>query len=310
MSGGSVDRTLVAATAWLMEQDGPEAAIAAHEADVADPDGARRWIRRILDAQAPDGSWDGRLLETATALLDIRELRAAAQLREQDPGVGRGLEWLRGRRGLPGRWTDGCSPRRHEQGLCHHFAGGFFSPAPPEEPREEAALRCGVLVTGDPQVRFVASATALRCLLRWGDDGSDARLHLKALRRVVDLWPDRPPEGLSTVALLATIHVLLHSPVPEDRRSAEAGLRIVAGRQRGDGSWVDIDPFQALEVFTDADAAGIAPEQSHDALWHGARLLVSTQKSDGSWGGDQAQRRALVAWRTLRRLEPREPRAE
>lgn len=304
MSDGNVERTLVAATSWLLDQEGPEAVIAAHEADLTpDHDDARRRIRRLLDRQEPGGSWDRDLLKTASALLDIREIRAAAGLREQDPGVGRGLDWIRGRRSLPGRWTDGCSPRRHEQGLCHHFVGGFFSPSPPEEPRDEAVLRCGLPVTGDSEIRFVASATALRCLLCWGDHGRDTRLHLEALRRVVKLWPDGPPEGLSMVALLAAVHALLHSPGPEDRRAAEAGLRIVAGRQRGDGSWVDIEPFQALDVFTDADAAAIAPELSLEALWHGARLLASTQKSDGSWGGEQPGRRSLIAWRTLRRLE-------
>lgn len=305
MTAGSVERALKAAQAWLVEQDAPEAAIAAHEAGVADDQAeAKRWVRRLLDEQDPDGAWGGDLTATATALMTVEEIRTAASIREQDPGIGRALDWLRARRGVPGSWSDGCSRGRHRLGLCHHFLGGFFSPAPPEVPLEGTALRNGVTATTDAEARFIASATALRCMLPWTRATGDARLHLEGLRRVVDLWPQAPPLGLSTVSLLAAIHVLLQSPVAADCEAAARALRLVAGRQRGDGSWVDTDPFQALEVFGQAVSDDVSREQAHRALWHGARLLISTQKSDGSWGGEQAPRRALIAWRTLRRVDP------
>lgn len=310
MTADSVARSLAAAHDWLVARDAPEACIEAHESGGA-PDlaTAHRWIRRILDEQDAAGSWNGSLLETATALMTLGEIRTAAGIREQDPGIGRGLEWIRERRGVAGAWTDGCSPERHERGTCHHFSGGFFSPAPPEVPLVEGALRSGVSAAGDLEVRFVASATALRCLLRWSTPGPDARLHLEGLRRVVRLWPDSPPPELGTVALLAAVHALLQSSAPEDGAAADHGLRVIAGKQRGDGSWVETDPFQALEVFADAEAAATAPDRSLNALWHGARLLVSTQKPDGSWGGDHAPRRALIACRTFRRLDPLTPRS-
>lgn len=305
MTSGSVERALMAAQEWILGLDAPEAVIIAYEAGLSsDPTGARRWIRRILDAQDTAGAWGGDVTATAAALLTLAEIRTAASLREQEPGIGRALDWLRDRRGVPGAWSDGCSEERHRIGVCHHFLGGFFSPGPPEVPAEEARLRSGVRAVGDGNVRFVASATALRSVLEWAQPSRDTRLHLEALRRVVALWPESPPGGLSNTALLAAVHALLLSPAAEDRAAAQHGLRVLAGKQRGDGSWVETDPFQALEVFARAEQVGVAPERAHGALWHGARLLVSSQRSDGSWGGEEASRRTLVGWRTLRSVDP------
>lgn len=303
MTPTNVERAIAAALEWLAGQDAAEGAIAVHEAgDAESPESARRWVRRLLDEQDPTGAWDGDLVRTAGALSMIHELREAASLREQDPAVGRGLDWLRGRRGVPGAWTDGCTPERHGKALCHHFAGGFFSPGPPEVPFEEAWLPSGVKVEGDAEVRFAASVLALRCTLRWGDITPDARLHLNALRRVV---LDRAgAASLSRAVLLEAVHGLLLSSSAEDLAAADHGLQAVAGRQRGDGSWVDLDTFQAVEVFGLASELGVAPERTEQALWHGARLLVSTQQADGSWGREHGARRCLIALRTLGRVDP------
>lgn len=298
-----MERAAAAALRWLDAQDSPESAIAAHEAGTAGSDEeARRWVRRLLDEQGPEGGWAGDLGSTARTLLTIRELRDAASLREQDPGVGRALDWLRGRRGAPGAWTDGCSGDRHARGLCHHFAGGFFAPGPQETTFGEGRLHAGAGVTGDAAVRFVASVTALRALLAWNEPGPDGRLHLAVLRRLMDLWSEGEEVALPATALLEAVHALIHSPVEDDRAAAERGLLLAAGRQRGDGSWVDLDPFHALEVFGAAAGAGIAAERAGRALRHGARLLTSSQQTDGSWGRDQGTRRALIAIRTIRRV--------
>lgn len=306
MTSGSVERALEAAQRWIEAQDAPEAVIAAHDAGRAvDPDSAKRWVRRILADQDAGGSWGGGLLATAEALRTLAEIRAAASLGEQDPGIGRAIDWLRARRGVPGAWSDGCTKERHRAGTCHHFLGAFFSPAPPEVPQERVRLRSGAHASGDAEVRFVASACALDAILQWVEPSRDARLHLEGLRRVVGLWPDAPPTELSTVSLLSAIKPLIRSTAEEDRRAAERGLRTLAGRQRGDGSWVDTDPFQALEVFSLSESAAVDPERSRRALWHGARLLIAAQKSDGSWGGEEPVGRAFIAWKTLRRVDPR-----
>lgn len=308
MTSGSVERALEAAQSWLEAQDAPEALIVAHEAGrAADPEAARRWVRRILADQDTGGSWGGELLATSEALRTLAEIRTAASLGEQDPGIGRAIDWLRARRGVPGAWSDGCTTDRHRAGTCHHFLGAFFSPAPPEVPQERVQLRSGARVEGDAEVRFVVSVCALDSILQWVEPSRDALLHLEGLRRVIGLWPDTPPSELSTVSLLSAIKALLRSPAEDDRAAAEGGLRVLAGRQRGDGSWVDTDPFQALEVFSLSESAGVDPDRSRRALWHGARLLVAAQKSDGSWGGEEPVGRAFIAWKTLRRVDPRAP---
>lgn len=308
MRAASVDRTLAAAQAWLASQEAPESAIAAHEAGLATSnDPAKRWITRILSEQDPGGAWGGELLTTAEALLTIHELRSAGQVVEQDPAIGRTHDWIASRRGVAGSWADGCSPDRHRQGLCHHFIGGFFSPAPPEVPYAEARLRVGARLTGDSEVRLVSSITALRSALSWGVRARDDALHLAALRHLVRTWGDDPSANLSTGSLLAAVHALIISGTVEDGEAAEWGLRLICGKQRGDGSWVETDAFQALDVISAAVDADVCVELMRRALWHGARLLIATQQDDGSWGADHGARRALVAWRALRRLEPATP---
>lgn len=316
MIASGVRRTLTAAESWLHSRDAPEAVIDRLEAssaagpaagpDPSGPEAATRWIRRLLDTMETTRPGDRDLATTARTLLTVRELREAAGLAGQDPAIGRAIAWIRSRRGIAGAWTDGCSPARHEAGFCHHFVGGFFSPAPPDRSQQGTRLRCGVEAASDGEGRFLASATALRCVLEWQPKPTtDGRLHLRGLRGVVRRWLEEPLPGLSAAALLAAVHALARSRDPDDRRAAEDGIRLVAGRQRGDGSWVGADAFQALDVLLDASAAGVCHERCHTALWHGARLLVSTQKPDGSWGeGDTAARRGLIACRALRQVDP------
>lgn len=298
----SRERAAAAALEWLVAQDAPESAIAAHEAGVAESrDDARRWVRYFLDGER-NGSWDDDLLATVRALLTLRELREAASLKELDPAIGRALDWVRGRQGRPGAWTDGCTPDRHQRGFCHHFAAGFYSPGIhlPTEP----VLPGGGRPTGEAELRFTVSAAALRCTLLWRGPGTDARLHLEALRRVVDAW-DAPPAGLTTTALLAAVRALVASPEAADGTAAALALTRVAGRQRADGSWTDTDPIFAMAAFHDAATAGVGIEPVTSALEYGARLLTATQRTDGSWGPEDGPRRALIAWRTLRSTAPR-----
>lgn len=294
-----------AALDWLAGQDAPESAIAAHELGTAGSgDDARRWVRRIVDGER-DGAWDGDLVATAQALLTLRELKDAASLKEQDPAVGRALDWVRDRRGRPGAWTDGCDPGRHARGVCHHFAGGFFSPGPPDAGPMELVLPSGATVAADDVARFTASTIALRCMLVWRGVGTDARLHLGVLRPIVLARSDRPgamPDALGTTALLEALRTLVASPDPEDRAAVATALRVVAGTQRADGSWMEADPFHALAVFGEAFDAGITDERVTRALEYGARLLTASQHEDGSWGPEFGPRRALIGIRTLARV--------
>lgn len=295
------DQHADAALAWLVEQDAPEAAIAAHEAGVSESNGeAKRWVRRVLHGER-GGAWEDDFVATVQALDTVRELQEAASLEERPPAIGRGLDWLHGRKGAPGAWTDGCDPERHRLGFCHHFAGGFFSPGPTDPAQDEIVISPGTSVVGDSQIRFVASALALRCLLLWRRAGPDAGLHLEVLRRLVARWSEGPPLGLGTTALLTALQALISSTDDKDREAAEQGVRLVAGNQRGDGSWADADPFHALAMFDDAAVAGVGGDRTTNALEHGARLLRASQRADGSWGSDYGPRRTLIGLRTLRR---------
>lgn len=304
MSEG-ISRAVEAALVWLRTRDAPESAIAAHEADRdASVEDARRWVRWIVDGER-NGAWDDELSATLRSLRLLRELREAASLREQDPAIGRALDWVRGRQGVAGAWTDGCAPTRHRQGFCHHFAAGFFSPAPPDAILGPLDLLSGARTAGEAETRFILSAGALRCVLLWRGPGTDDRLHLQTLRRVVARWSDARPEGLTTNGLLGAVHALLASSHEADREVAAHGLFAVAGMQRGDGSWADADPFHALDVFHAAAEVGVGGERVATALDYGARLLVAAQHSDGSWGPEHGPRRALIALRTLRGSGPR-----
>lgn len=292
------DRAMTAALDWLAEQEAPESAIAVHEAGVAESDAAaRRWVDWILKGER-GGAWEDDLVTTAVSLITLWELRQAASLQEQDPAIGRALDWVRARQGQAGRWTDGCNAVRHDRGLCHHYAGGFFSPG--LDDMSDLELPSGAPVADDGEARFIASVTALRCVLFWRGIGTDARLHLEVLRRIVDGWHD-PPEGLTTTALLAAARALVASPHEADREAAGRPLAMVAGKQRGDGSWMDADPFHAMAVFGEAHAAGLRGDRVTSALEYGAQLLMATQRDDGSWGGERGPRRALIGLRTLRR---------
>ncbi|MFW5947062.1 MAG: hypothetical protein ACOCUW_01105 [Gemmatimonadota bacterium] len=304
-----VERAVAAAADWLIRQDEAEAAIASHEIGRAKSDeAARRWVRRVLSAER-DGTWGDELPATLRALLTIHELRQAAGLREQDPAIGRALARVRRRTRVPGAWTGGCSPARHRLSFCHHFAGGFFSPGPPDVELSDVTLPTGVRVDCDAEARFALSCAALRSVLLWRGAGTDARLHLHVLGRLVDRWEALEPEldGLTTTALLAGLHALILSDRPADRDVAARGLERAAGRQRGDGSWADADPFHALAVYGDAADRGIGSARVGATLEHGTRLLVATQREDGSWGTDNGARRALIGLRALLRVTTTAP---
>jgi len=296
--------------AYLASQGGYDAIIARLEAGRARPEDratAANFIRRILGGQDRDGSWNDRLVSTARALLAVRELGAAAGIREVDPGVGRGLAWLKERQGGPGRFGEGCDPARHRIGLCHHFLGGFFGLGPGAA--EPMALDHDGRIEDERSVRFAASALALRAFLAWDADSTDLRLHLHGLRHVAEL---DEAAGIVPEAALMGLHTLIRAPSPSPamRAAAVAAVDRLGRAQRGDGSWSRVDVFHAVRVLLAAVERGVAAEKAGTPLGHAARLLAATQQDDGGWGGESPARRALIGWRALRaarELERMEP---
>jgi hypothetical protein len=308
MSPVLLNRALEGTAAFLERRGGADALVARavigrpHDDDEAE---ATRLVRALLDGQSRDGSFDGDLGHTAGVLVQIREVSEAAGLGEVDPGVGRGLDWLRGRQGQPGRWSDGCSPDRHGAGLCHHFVGGFFAPAPPDMKLPAMDVSCGVTLERDGDIRFVASCLALRTFWRWQAHAPDATLHLDGVRAalvspsVARLSPEAVLEGLITV---------LDAPQQTEqvRETIAQHLDDLAARQLGDGSWGNVDVFHALDVLLHSDELGVATVAAEHALGRSAHLLASAQQPDGSWGSQAADRRALLGWRAMRWAADRE----
>jgi hypothetical protein len=294
-----------------------EALLVRWEAGTADPgDPLRRTTlaRELLERQAPDGSWEGRLLRTAEALLLLRELAAPAAGQEPVVAAQRAVAWIQARRGGAGRYGAGCAPDRHRAGLCRHFLGGFFAPDPAEpdvragedEDTPEAWLRlqAGAVVRGDEAIAFAASAVALQALLRWEVRRSrDVELHLDGLRLMLRLRAENSPLALASTAAVCGLSALLEAADRDEwRQAAEATLAWLARRQRADGTWADNDTFQMLELLLEAQRRGLGGAAVDRALARGARLLAISQQADGSWGREAGDRRTLVGWRVLRRV--------
>src|SRR5690606_20442576 len=296
----AIQRALGAVEAYLRESNRAEALLARREAGLTGPGdaaAAEAAAAAILDAQHDDGSWGGGLLDTAEALLALHELWDG-----EDRGSGqleRGLDWLRTRRGVAGRYGEACDPHRHELSLCHHFLGGFFSPAPPDPPLEAVRLSCGAPVAGDAAARLAASCVALQAKLRWGRHGRDVELHLEGLRRIADLWNQR--DGLFTVpAFVTAIAALADAPDGQNRDPAARGIATLVGAQRADGTWPDVDLFQVVELLERAARTGAASPALDAALRRGAVLLAVSLQEDGTWGQHAGTRRTLIGWRALR----------
>lgn len=301
----TIQRALGAVEAYFLESDGAEALLARREAGRPAPGdaGAMEAVAAaILNAQHDDGSWGGGLLDTAEALLALHELWDGAPPRRRTNArkqLERGLDWLRTRRGVPGRYGEGCEPQRHELALCHHFLGGFFSPAPPEPPLEAVRLSCGAPVAGDAAARLAASCVALQAKLRWGRYGRDVELHLEGLRRIAELWSRR--DGLFTVpAFVAALAALVDAPDEASRDAAARGVATLVGAQRADGTWPDVDLFQVIELLQRVARMGGASAALDAALRRGALLLAVSLQDDGTWGQHAGTRRTLIGWRALR----------
>lgn len=310
MSPVVLNKALERTAAFLERRGGAGALIARAETgsrDANDEAEGTRLVRTLLQEQSRDGSFDGELARTAQVLMQLREVSEAAGLGEVDPAVGRALDWMRGRQRQPGCWSDGCSPERHAAGLCHHFLGGFFSPAPLDAELEPLELSCGIQVEPDGDIRFVSSCLALRAFWRWKAHAPDAGLHVDGVRRALE-QSTPPVVALSPEAALEGLGVLLDAPeLPDDAlETATRGLEDLAAKQLGDGSWGNVDVFHALDILLRGMQRGVATAVAARVLDRSARLLASAQQPDGSWGSEAAERRALIGWRAMRWAAARE----
>lgn len=252
----------------------------------------------LLQHQSPDGSWGGSVALTADALILLADLRVP---KEFITAVQRAETWLRGRRRLEGRYTDTCSPERHDLGICGHFAGGFFSPGSWSHDFTGARLPNGASFPTDADARLGFSALALHALRRWSRSSTDDVLHLEALRRIANVAFRSQPLDISTPALVQVLAALTTAPkTAESIMVLHGALTRMAGVQRADGSWPGAEPFHVADVYLLAIQNGYGSPVFDAAIYRTAEMLVLSQNADGSWGQEWGPYRLLSGWRTLR----------
>jgi len=270
----------------------------AGDTDASDVETATALGAELLAHQAADGSWGESLALTVETLLMLADLRPFdASLND---GVGRCLHWLRSRQRAPGSFVDVCTPERHALSLCHHFAGGFFSPGPASKSLAAATLSSGALLPTDEDARLALSAVALRAVLAFDKASIDDLLQLTALLRVAEmLFTDR--SRVSTPAAVSVLAALTRGPRSATHTAVLHGaLSRLAGIQRADGSWPGAEAFHVADAFLIATRAGYGSPLFDKAIVLTAELLVRTMQPDASWGPDAGPQRMLIGWRTLR----------
>ncbi len=291
------------AQARLFELQVIESFIAQREHDGQTPDDTevvRAVADELLSHQSADGSWGGKLQLTAEALLLLAELRIPAGFL---PAVARAEHFLRSCRNQPGRWTDGCTTRFHELGICAHFGGGFFSPAPPSVDLSDTQLANGLVFRNNADARLGLSCLALHAVRWWSRSSIDDLIHLDTLRRIADVLFRPGSIELSMSSAVLLLSALTSAPRQPHYLSALHGaLTRLAGLQRADGTWPDAEAFHVADLYILAGQRGYGSPVFDAAIGRVAELLVLTQDEDGGWGseGSIGPYRLLSGWRVLR----------
>jgi len=293
------------------------------------PGWARAALRRLLEAQGPDGSWGGWGPETVGALGALE----AAGLPDAHPAVARGLAALvRFDRRMPeGLMSQPCTSSVWDTAWSLLALAGWsgFDPTPSaawlqaqrlplpgggsawafeEGNRRVPDADDTALVLGLGEVRRrarrpVADGAAMRWLLRgqnWHGGWPSFRAHPVPLGRLlrpmglVDI--DYGCEDITARAVWSLARQA-HRPAAA-RRAVQRAVRWLRGRQRRDGSWLAWWSIHYLTgtawVLWGLSAAGCDPRLPW--LRRGVRFLLERQRLDGGWGEScsSAQRGAYV----------------
>lgn len=264
-----------------------------HDAETADALAAE-----LVAHQFPNGSWGDNLALTADALLLLSDLRPIKA--EVTDAATKAIAWLHTRQRAPGAFAESCERERHAQGICCHFATGFFSPGPKTVDFSNAALSNGALFHSDDDARLALSAHALRASLLFEPPRTDDLLNIDALLRIADLvFRDR--QHFSTTASMMVLAALVNAPRnPGHVTIVHGALSRLAGLQRADGSWPDAEAFHVADALLSAVRSGYGSPLFDRAIARTADMLILSQHADGSWGNSAGPYRLLLAWRTLR----------
>lgn len=260
---GALERAIARALAFLRahREESVQAGLAIFLPASGTPT-RERFLLNLAAAQNPDGHWHHSLSETAWNLRLLHDLGE-----HRTPGVYRAIEWIFSRQGQPGAFALGCSAARHRERLCQHFFGPCFSPGDVQigsvrfpngaeitsnagaRPADGAPARAGEATLAQSGAGFLISNVALEALLRWGYD-RDPRLesYLDSLRnfpRMLSRYKDR----FTPAVVVSVLAILLRDRHPRSKKQAGNMLRLLARRQKRDGSWPHLDRFFVLDVI-------------------------------------------------------------
>lgn len=281
----SVDK----ARGWLAERRDYYGFLSRRDTGRGAPELAGHLRGDLRARQEADGSWDGDLVTTVETLWRLLELGLPADA----PAVSGALTWMYGLRDQEGSYGAGCTPARHEQGICEHYIGGFFSPGPADE-AQEVTLSNGQAVTSDAGARLLISERALRCALRARPDDARASASIAGLKGL-PLFLEYG--GTFTPAVLVgAVQALAWVPgvaLPE----LEAGLETLGSAQEDDGAWPNVEFFFLLEALLEVDHAA-----ARDMLLRAAPRLLDTQHKYGAWGRNYPAAQTWIAVRVLERI--------
>ncbi len=275
---------------WLMERRDFFGYLSRRDQGRGAPELARHLRGDLLARQGADGSWgEGDLAASAEAIWTLLDLGLTPDL----PSVTRGIDWLYGQRDQDGSYGAGCTPARHEQGICEHFVSGFFSPGPADEP-QEIGLANGQSVTSDVGARLLASERALRSVLRANPHDPRSAASISGLRGL-PLYLDYG--GSFTPAVLVGAIQALAWARGVGLTELEAGLESLAANQAPDGTWPNVEFFFAIEALLEVKHAAASA-----MLKRAVPRLLETQLKYGAWGRRHQAAQSSIALRALERV--------
>lgn len=241
----------------------------------------------LLAHQGRDGSWaEGHVAATADAIWRLLDFGMTSNSRQ----ILQAIHWLYGRRDAPGAFSSGCTPARHDAGICEHFIGGFFSPASPEESLE-ITLDNGQTVNSDVGARLLISERTLRSLLRAGANDprtGDSVTGLRSLPIYLEYGGSFTPAVL--VGALQSLG-WVQGPRPSE---LDAGLEVLAAAQDKDGIWPNVEFFFVLETLLEVEHP-----LTRKMLRRAVPRLLETQHKYGAWGRNYVAPQTWIAARVL-----------
>lgn len=257
--------------------------------DEGDAELTRRLRRELAAGLRPDGTVAGGAVPTIWLVHELLDLGEP----EDSPAVGRAMGWLIDQQDRPGSFHDDCDRERHARQLCHHFAAGFFSPAPPAQRLAPVTLPTGKVFRVESAARFAISCLALRAAIRAGHSARPSvQHHLKSLARISEQWTEW--QGyFSPDTIVAGLHALAVAG-PAYRAVVDELVGLITTDQGIEGEWPAADLFQVLDALL---AAGTLEAQV--TVRRSTTALVARQRLDGTFGTMAQQERALIGLRAL-----------